>query len=131
MLPRIGRRINQKGVVNGFLLTISPGATCYQGVAMVSPASGNTPNALRCEHAAQRPRAQLPGGSANIRPILAHPGRQVTLQLSARQPGQLQRVVRQHSVQVHLTFNLAAFESPFTVLTHSFASSLEWLRLLL
>ena len=44
--------------------------------------------------AAQRPRAQLPGGSGIGRLILAHPGRPVTTQLSARQPGQLQRVVR-------------------------------------
>ena len=37
------------------------------------------------------PRAcegQLPGGSGNGRPILAHSGKPVTLQLSARQPGQ-------------------------------------------
>ena len=45
--------------------------------------------------AAQRPRAQLPGGSGNASPILAHLGGQVTLQLSACQPGQLQRVVGQ------------------------------------
>ena len=44
---------------------------------------------------AQRPRAQLPGGSGKGPSILAHSGGQVTLQLSARQPGQLQRVVRQ------------------------------------
>jgi len=36
---------------------------------------------------------KLPGGSGNGRLILAHPGGQVTLQLSARQPGQLQRGV--------------------------------------
>jgi hypothetical protein len=44
--------------------------------------------------ATQRPRAQLPGGSGNGPPILAQLGGQVTLHLSASQPGQLQRVVR-------------------------------------
>jgi hypothetical protein len=36
---------------------------------------------------------KLPGGPGNVAPILAHSGGQVTIQLSARQPGQLQRVV--------------------------------------
>jgi len=43
---------------------------------------------------AQRPRAQLPGGSGDAFPTLRQLGGQHKLQLSARQPGQLQRVVR-------------------------------------
>ena len=42
---------------------------------------------IRRPGAAQRPRAQLPGGSGNGPLILAHSGRQVTLQLSVRPPG--------------------------------------------
>jgi hypothetical protein len=43
---------------------------------MVTPASVHTPNALRCEHAAQRPRAKLPGGSGQLSPTLRHACRQ-------------------------------------------------------
>src|SRR3972149_6929165 len=48
---------------------------------------------LTWNSSAERPRAQLPGGSGIGPLILAQSRRQVTLQLSARQPGQLQRVV--------------------------------------
>ena len=65
----------------------SPGGIAVGGCPTASRSAQQPPNGLELS---------CPAARATAPPILAHSGGQVTLQLSARQPGQLQRVVGQH-----------------------------------